>query len=90
MQAYGLEHSNGGLITFGGGVPIKDSDGRFIGSIGVGLQRMHSVCSPVVRCPEVRWSRTSRWPGQQPRRWLPWAGDWLRGPASEPSWGALV
>ena len=32
---YGLEHSNGGLITFPGGVPIKNKSGEFIGSIGV-------------------------------------------------------
>ena len=32
---YGLEHSNGGLITFPGGVPLLDAEGAFIGSIGV-------------------------------------------------------
>ena len=32
---YGLEHSNGGLITFPGGVPLKSGAGEFIGSIGV-------------------------------------------------------
>ena len=32
---YGVEHSNGGLITFGGGIPIKDVDGTVIGAIGV-------------------------------------------------------
>ncbi len=32
---YGIEHSNGGLITFPGGVPIKDSSGEVIGAIGV-------------------------------------------------------
>jgi uncharacterized protein GlcG (DUF336 family) len=32
---YGIERSNGGLITFAGGVPIKSSDGRVIGAIGV-------------------------------------------------------
>ena len=37
---YGVEHSNGGLITFGGGIPIKDVDGTVIGAIGVsGEQR---------------------------------------------------
>jgi len=30
-----VEHSNGGLITFGGGIPIKDVDGTVIGAIGV-------------------------------------------------------
>lgn len=31
---YGIEHSNGGLITFPGGVPIMDGD-TVIGAIGV-------------------------------------------------------
>jgi uncharacterized protein GlcG (DUF336 family) len=31
---YNIEHSNGGLITFPGGVPIKDGD-TVIGAIGV-------------------------------------------------------
>lgn len=32
---YGIEHSNGGLISFPGGIPIKNSDGEVIGAIGV-------------------------------------------------------
>lgn len=32
---YNIEHSNGGLITFPGGIPIKDSTGEVIGAIGV-------------------------------------------------------
>lgn len=32
---YNIEHSNGGLITFPGGVPIKDANGNVIGAIGV-------------------------------------------------------
>jgi uncharacterized protein GlcG (DUF336 family) len=32
---FGIEHSNGGLITFPGGVPIKTSDGTIIGAVGV-------------------------------------------------------
>jgi uncharacterized protein GlcG (DUF336 family) len=32
---YNIEHSNGGLITFPGGLPIKDSNGKVIGAIGV-------------------------------------------------------
>jgi uncharacterized protein GlcG (DUF336 family) len=32
---YGIEHSNDGLITFPGGVPIKSADGTIIGAIGV-------------------------------------------------------
>jgi len=32
---YQIEASNGGLITFPGGVPIKGADGTIIGAIGV-------------------------------------------------------
>lgn len=32
---YNIEHSNNGLITFPGGVPLKDSEGTIIGAIGV-------------------------------------------------------
>lgn len=32
---YNIEHSNGGLITFPGGIPIKNGDGEVIGAIGV-------------------------------------------------------
>lgn len=32
---YAIEHSNEGLITFPGGVPIKNAQGEVIGAIGV-------------------------------------------------------
>jgi uncharacterized protein GlcG (DUF336 family) len=32
---YGIEHSNDGLITFPGGLPIVDHEGVLIGAIGV-------------------------------------------------------
>ena len=32
---YNIEHSNGGLITFPGGIPIKNTNGEIIGAIGV-------------------------------------------------------
>ena len=32
---FGIEHSNGGLITFPGGVPIQNKGGTIIGAIGV-------------------------------------------------------
>ncbi len=32
---YNIEHSNGGLITFPGGIPIKNDAGDIIGAIGV-------------------------------------------------------
>jgi len=32
---YNIEHSNGGLITFPGGIPLKNGNGDIIGGIGV-------------------------------------------------------
>ena len=32
---YQIEHSNGGLITFPGGVLLKDAEGNIIGAVGV-------------------------------------------------------
>lgn len=32
---YNIEHSNRGLITFPGGIPLKNSNGEMIGAIGV-------------------------------------------------------
>ena len=31
----GFEHTNGGLIVFAGGIPIRDDAGRLIGAVGV-------------------------------------------------------
>jgi uncharacterized protein GlcG (DUF336 family) len=43
---YGIEHSNDGLITFPGGVPLRDGDGSIIGAIGVSgdtVEKDHEV-----------------------------------------------
>ncbi len=43
---FGIEHSNDGLITFPGGVPIKGASGVVIGAIGVSgntVENDHSV-----------------------------------------------
>lgn len=32
---YNIEHSNGGLISFPGGIPIKNKEGTIVGAIGV-------------------------------------------------------
>lgn len=32
---YNIEHSNNGLITFPGGIPIKGDGGKIMGAIGV-------------------------------------------------------
>ncbi|HIC7211374.1 GlcG/HbpS family heme-binding protein [Burkholderia stabilis] len=31
----GIEHSHGGLVTFGGGEPLVDENGRCVGAIGI-------------------------------------------------------
>ncbi len=45
---YNIEHSNNGLITFPGGIPIKGRDGQIMGAIGVSgstVDNDHSVAS---------------------------------------------
>jgi uncharacterized protein GlcG (DUF336 family) len=32
---YGLENSNGGLVVFAGGCPLRDAQGELIGAVGV-------------------------------------------------------
>jgi uncharacterized protein GlcG (DUF336 family) len=45
---FNIEHSNGGLITFPGGVAIKNADGVVIGAIGVSgsaVENDHAVAT---------------------------------------------
>ena len=45
---YNIEHSNDGLITFPGGVPIKNREGEIIGAIGVSgstVENDHAVAT---------------------------------------------
>ena len=45
---YNIEHSNGGLISFPGGVPIQDPDGTIIGAVGVSgssVENDHTVAA---------------------------------------------
>ncbi|MEM6319460.1 MAG: heme-binding protein [Bacteroidota bacterium] len=45
---YNIEHSNGGLITFPGGVPIKNENGKIIGAIGVSggtIEQDHEIAT---------------------------------------------
>ena len=45
---YNIEHSNNGLITFPGGIPIKNSNHEIIGAIGVSgsaVENDHAVAS---------------------------------------------
>ncbi|MBE3110028.1 MAG: heme-binding protein [Acidobacteria bacterium] len=61
---YGIEHSNDGLITFPGGVPIVDEDGVLVGAIGVSgstVENDHKVAEAAVKVlgvtelPEHPW-----------------------------------
>src|SRR3990170_3370045 len=31
----GLESTNGGLVVFAGGIPLRDAEGRLVGAVGV-------------------------------------------------------
>jgi uncharacterized protein GlcG (DUF336 family) len=45
---FGIEHSNGGLITFPGGVPLKDGKGNVVGAVGVSgstVENDHAVAA---------------------------------------------
>jgi uncharacterized protein GlcG (DUF336 family) len=45
---FGIEHSNGGLITFPGGVPLRNGQGEIVGAIGVSgstVENDHAVAS---------------------------------------------
>lgn len=45
---FNIEHSNGGLITFPGGVPIKNAAGDIIGAVGVSgstVENDHAVAA---------------------------------------------
>ena len=48
---YGIEHSNQGIITFPGGIPIYDNKGELIGGIGVSgssVENDHQVAEAVI------------------------------------------
>lgn len=50
---YNIEHSNAGLITFPGGVPIKNAEGEIIGAIGVSgssVENDHLVAETGANC----------------------------------------
>ena len=53
---YGIEHSNEGLITFPGGLPIVDADGVLVGAIGVSgstVENDHAVAEAGVKAVGV-------------------------------------
>lgn len=52
QDLYAIEHSNGGLITFPGGVPLTAADGTVVGAIGVSgssVKNDHDVASAGAR-----------------------------------------
>jgi len=61
---FGIEHSNDGLITFPGGLPIVDAEGVLIGAVGVSgssVENDHAVAAAGVKVvgvsdlPEHPW-----------------------------------
>jgi uncharacterized protein GlcG (DUF336 family) len=61
---FGIEHSNDGLITFPGGLPIVDNEGVLVGAIGVSgssVENDHIVATAGVKpvgvsdLPEHPW-----------------------------------
>lgn len=49
---YNIEHSNGGLITFPGGIPLTNGEGQIFGAIGVSgstVENDHEVAEAGVR-----------------------------------------
>ncbi len=45
---FNIEHSNSGLITFPGGVPLKNKNGEIIGAVGISgssVENDHAVAS---------------------------------------------
>ena len=51
-SVYGIEHSNQGLVTFPGGIPIYNSTGDIIGGIGVSgssIENDHKVAEAGIR-----------------------------------------
>ena len=45
---YGIEVTNQGLVTFPGGVPLKNSDGEIVGAVGVSggqVKQDHAVAT---------------------------------------------
>jgi uncharacterized protein GlcG (DUF336 family) len=45
---FGIEHSNGGLISFPGGVPLRNSKGEVVGAVGVSgstVENDHAVAT---------------------------------------------
>ena len=49
---YNIEHSNDGLITFPGGLPITNTDGQIIGAVGVSgssVEDDHSIADAAIK-----------------------------------------
>jgi uncharacterized protein GlcG (DUF336 family) len=49
---FNIEHSNGGLISFPGGVPLKNKNGDIIGAVGVSgsvVENDHAVATAVAK-----------------------------------------
>lgn len=61
---FGIEHSNGGLITFPGGLPIVNEEGVLVGAIGVSgssVENDHLVASAGVAVIGISALPTHPW-----------------------------
>ena len=60
---FGIEHSNGGLISFPGGIPLRSPSGAVIGAIGVSgntVENDHAVAEAVWRRAVNNEARTTK------------------------------
>jgi uncharacterized protein GlcG (DUF336 family) len=55
-QAHGLESSNGGLITFAGGIPIRSDSGELLGAVGVSggqVEQDYAIAQAVINALRI-------------------------------------
>ena len=55
---YQIEHSNDGLMTFPGGVPIRDQQGLIIGAIGISggsIKQDHQIATEAAQAAVVKY-----------------------------------
>lgn len=55
-SAFGLENTNGGLVVFAGGIPLRNSNGEVIGAVGVSGGSVQQDFSVAQAGAGVYWS----------------------------------
>lgn len=54
----GFDRTNGGLVVFAGGIPVRDGDGRLLGAVGVSggaVTQDHRVAEAAIAAIAQRW-----------------------------------